>query len=262
MTKWKKPQEWKSGAAIIIVSRLRKGILSSSAASAEQPVGAGALGALRRAGRARGEDHEARLVGRRLEVGARRRRRSAARASARPASSPSSIQPTIAARPSRRRPRAGRRTPRRRPAPSAPRARHLDQLRAGEHRVQVERAGAELGAASVASMKPRWLRHMIPTPSPCRSPSPRRSGRARWSAGAARSKLSAPSSSTIAISSGGGSPRWRCRVAGEAPQRSEGGGDLGRLVGPHAGRARRPRAAPCTSKAQSEAEPGAAAAGD
>ena len=39
MTKWKKPQEWKSGAAIIIVWRLRKGILSISAAIASRPSG-------------------------------------------------------------------------------------------------------------------------------------------------------------------------------------------------------------------------------
>ena len=39
MTKWKKPQEWKSGAAIIIVSRLRNGILSISAAIASSPSG-------------------------------------------------------------------------------------------------------------------------------------------------------------------------------------------------------------------------------
>ena len=39
ITKWKKPQEWKSGAAIIIVSRLRKGILSISAAIASRPSG-------------------------------------------------------------------------------------------------------------------------------------------------------------------------------------------------------------------------------
>ena len=37
--KWKKPQEWKSGAAIIIVSRLRNGILSISAAIASSPSG-------------------------------------------------------------------------------------------------------------------------------------------------------------------------------------------------------------------------------
>src|SRR5262249_55859574 len=39
ITKWKKPQEWKRGAAIIIVSRLRKGILSISAARAKRPSG-------------------------------------------------------------------------------------------------------------------------------------------------------------------------------------------------------------------------------
>src|SRR4051812_9454099 len=39
ITKWKKPQEWKSGAAIIIVIRLRKGILSINAAIGISPSG-------------------------------------------------------------------------------------------------------------------------------------------------------------------------------------------------------------------------------
>ena len=39
ITKWKKPQEWKSGAAIIIVIRLRKGILSISEAIGISPSG-------------------------------------------------------------------------------------------------------------------------------------------------------------------------------------------------------------------------------
>ena len=38
-TKWKKPQEWNSGAAIIIVEPRRKGIMSSTAASAISPSG-------------------------------------------------------------------------------------------------------------------------------------------------------------------------------------------------------------------------------
>src|SRR5436305_8604774 len=39
ITKWKKPQEWKSGAAIIIVIRLWKGILSIRAAIGIRPSG-------------------------------------------------------------------------------------------------------------------------------------------------------------------------------------------------------------------------------
>ena len=39
ITKWKKPQEWKSGAAIIIVIPRRKGILSISEAIAINPSG-------------------------------------------------------------------------------------------------------------------------------------------------------------------------------------------------------------------------------
>ena len=64
-------------------------------------------------------------------------------------------------------------------------ARHLDQLRAGEHRVEVERAGAELGrgqgrldeAAVVAAHDP----DPVAVADPHRA---RRSGRARWSGGA------------------------------------------------------------------------------
>src|SRR4051794_41910035 len=44
ITKWKKPHEWKSGAAIIIVIRLRKGILSISAAIGIRPSGLGGGG--------------------------------------------------------------------------------------------------------------------------------------------------------------------------------------------------------------------------
>ena len=51
------------------LARARSGIFENSAASGAQGVRLGALGALRRAGRPRGEDHEAaRLVGR-VEVG-------------------------------------------------------------------------------------------------------------------------------------------------------------------------------------------------
>ncbi len=39
ITKWMKPQEWKSGAAIIIVEPRRKGILSMSEASIRRPSG-------------------------------------------------------------------------------------------------------------------------------------------------------------------------------------------------------------------------------
>ena len=144
MTKWKKPQEWKSGAAIIIVSRLRKGILSISAAIASSP-----SGLERWAPFGVPVVPEVRITKRGLSGGGLSSDSAPAAISCSSVvsagASPSSIQPTTAGRPSRRRLPAGRRTPRRRRAPSAPRACHLDQLRAGEHRVQVERAGAELG---------------------------------------------------------------------------------------------------------------------
>ena len=108
----------------------------------EQAVGAGALGALRRPGRARGEDDEARFVGRRLQVGVvvGGDQRSSVGASDSP-SVQATTRSTLSSTPSSRLgellvvdEHLG-----------ALAARHLGQLRAGEHRVQVERAGAELG---------------------------------------------------------------------------------------------------------------------
>jgi hypothetical protein len=59
-----------------------------------------------------------------------------------------------------------------------------------------------LEAAIVASMKPRWLRHMIATPSPTPIPS----AASAWASAFERSwtsrKVSVPESSMIATSSG------------------------------------------------------------
>ena len=66
--------------------------------------------------------------------------------------------------------------------PLAPR--HLGRLGTGEHRVEVRALAPSFAAARVASMKPRWFRHVIPMPSPpSGSPSRRRrSGRRRRAA--------------------------------------------------------------------------------
>ena len=121
ITKWKKPQEWKSGAAIIIVSRLRKGILSISAAIASSPsglerwapFGVPVVPEVRMTKRG--------LSGGGLQVGLvaggdqlLQRRLAGLLAVVDPADDAGDA--------SRRRPRAGRRTPSRRRAPSAPRA--------------------------------------------------------------------------------------------------------------------------------------------
>ena len=60
--KWVKPQEWKSGAAIITVCAARIGIFESSAASAPSPSGWLRCAPFGRAGRARGEDDVAAVL--------------------------------------------------------------------------------------------------------------------------------------------------------------------------------------------------------
>ncbi len=142
ITKWKKPQEWKSGAAIDHRLAGAIGDLVDQRGHRQQPVGAGALGALRRAGRARGEDHEAGFVGRRLEVGVvvggdQRVERRALHLAVGPGDDAGDALVDAVEQAGEllvvderlRRLALG----------------HLDQLRPGEHRVEVERAGAELG---------------------------------------------------------------------------------------------------------------------
>ena len=221
-----KPQEWNSGAAIIVRLAARAAGSSRTAPRAgSSAVGLAALGALRRAGRARGEDDEA----------ARARR--AARGRRRAAAAISSLE-------RRRRRSPSVLAPRRRSAAAAPPAlgeqlgellvvdqrrgllalHHVGELRAGEGGVQVERDGAELGStASVASTKPRWLRHMIATPSPVPTPSSRRArGRARSSAGASsREGERAGLVDDRDRRPGGVIAAPATRAAGEAPQRTQ-----------------------------------------
>ena len=68
--------------------------------------------------------------------------------------------------------------------------------------VEVEASPPSFDTATVASMKPRWLRHMIPTPSPSLRPA----SESAWASALVRrctsSKVSVPSSSTIIVSSG------------------------------------------------------------
>ena len=128
----------------------------------------------------------------------------------------------------RRRPRGRRRTPRRRSAPWASRARATSvELRAGERGVEEQGVGAELRARDVRRRsKPRWLRHMIATPSPSLTPS----SASAWASALVRSwtslKVSVPSSSMIAGSSGiarGGGACSRRPAWAEAQQRVAGG---------------------------------------
>ena len=148
----------------------------------QQPVRAGALGALRRPGRARGEDHEAGLVGRGLEV--RVVVLGDQRVEGRPLGVP--VGPAD-------HPRHALVDPVEQAGEllvvdehlGALAAGHLDQLRPGEHRVEVEGAGAELGrrqrhldeAAVVAAHDSRPRRRSRP-------PSLRGRGQGRSSAGA------------------------------------------------------------------------------
>jgi hypothetical protein len=56
--------------------------------------------------------------------------------------------------------------------------------------------------ATVASMKPRWLRHMIATPSPSTMPASLSACASAFVRSWTSRKVSVPSSSTIAVSSG------------------------------------------------------------
>ena len=189
-----RPQEWNIGAAIIVRSRARSGIMSSSAAAGSSELGLLAPGALRRAGRAAGEDDDAAgPVGRRRAAPPRE-------------SSCSGMSSAMYARACQARARLGDaapRTPRRRRSRGPLLAlADLGDLRAGERGVEVQRVRARLRRRRrVASTKPRWLRHRIATPSPWPMPSAASGGRAR-SCACTSAKVSVPGSSTIAGSSG------------------------------------------------------------
>ena len=68
-----KPHEWNIGAAICVFSRARSGIFENSAAAGSSDSGCLRLAPFGRAGRAAGEDDDAALLRRRLEVATRRR---------------------------------------------------------------------------------------------------------------------------------------------------------------------------------------------
>src|SRR5215212_10912743 len=68
-------------------------------------------------------------------------------------------------------------------------------------------------------MKPRWLRHMIPTPSPGPIPIAAKEWASALERRCRRSQLRAPRSSTIASSCGWWIASVATPVAGEAPQR-------------------------------------------
>ena len=142
MTKCRKPQEWKSGARDHHRLAAAVGDAVDQRRHGRQPFGAGALRSLRRPGGARGEDDEARLVGRRLAVAlvARRDQRLERRLSGL-AVGPGDDPPHAPVDPVEQ--PGELLVVDQRLRPLAPR--HLDQLRPGEHRVEVERAGAELG---------------------------------------------------------------------------------------------------------------------
>ena len=141
MTKWKKPQEWKRGAAIVTSRGLRNGMRSMRAASAVNP-----SGLERCAPFGVPVVPEVRITKRGLSGGgsdwSRHWRRSANRASV-----PRSRHRSTRLRASHSRPPhpGAPRTPRRRQGPWVSHAaHHLDQLRTGEHRVEIEGAGTEL----------------------------------------------------------------------------------------------------------------------
>ena len=221
-----KPQEWNSGAAIIVVSPARSGIFESSAASGPSPSGWPRWAPFGVPGRPRGEDDEAAVLaraarGRRVaeSVDQLLERRCSAGAS-------SSLAPGDEAL-RRRRPRL---------ATSSSRELlvvdqrlgllaldHVRELRRRRRRcsgrARWRRASTQ---ASVASTKPRWLRHMIATPSPCADPLVGEArGRARSSARGPREKVSVAElvDDRRLVAGSWIAPR-RCPSAGEVPQRA------------------------------------------
>ena len=190
-------------------------------------VGLGALRPLRRPGRARGEDHEpARLRGR-IEVVVARSPRSARRASCPPSRSrPSSLQATNALQPDLLARLAGLLEQLRellvvdqRHGPLA--LDHVGQLRRRRRRCSCRGALApSLETASVASMKPRWLRHMIATPSPSPTPPAARPRASAFERRCTSAKVEGPGlvhdHRLVGVVDG---RRRRSRPAGEAPQR-------------------------------------------
>ena len=77
-----------------------------------------------------------------------------------------------------------------------------------------------LAAAMLASTKPRWLRHMIATPSPGPTPRVRSASASRLLRSCSSPKVSSPSSSTTPSRSGTRIAIEANPPAGPAPQRS------------------------------------------
>ena len=163
------------------------GSAESSAAIGLERVGAGAVGALRRAGGARGEDDRAARptagggggVDARGDAGRASERVARIAGSASASRSQADEADGGAARLARRAPANSRSIDDRVGALALD---DLGHLRAGEPGVEQDDVHAELGArATATSTKPRWLRHMIASAVGPRSARGRRGrGRARW----------------------------------------------------------------------------------
>ena len=193
------PQEWNIGAAIIVVSRALSGIFENSAAAGSSESGCLRAAPFGRAGRARGEDHDSSLL-----RGRRERRVGFAALD-------QLLEPRVGLRSGRSRVRAKRRSV----SACAALADQLGELLVVDQRDRVlasitsaicgpanavfrySALAPSLEHATVASTKPRWLRHMIATPSCSPMPSRRASARllvrrATSSADAERSRGTVP----------------------------------------------------------------------
>ena len=217
ITKWKKPQEWNSGAAIIIVGPERKGILSITAARTSRP-----SGLVRWAPLGVPVVPEVRITKRGLSGGG-----------VRSPVSPSAIRPSSVDLALRR----GAVVPGDDPLHAGLDAaqqvaellvvdqrlrplalHHLGQLRAGEHRVEVERRGAELGRRQGRLEEAAVVAGHDPDPVAGADPRARgRSGRGRWSGGAGAPRRARRVRRGSRSRAGARSPRWRRRSPARRP---------------------------------------------
>ena len=76
-----------------------------------------------------------------------------------------------------------------------------------------------LDSATIASTKPRWLRHITPTPSPSSTPASESAFASRFERSSSSANVSAPRSSTIASASGYSAAAAAKPPAGVNPQR-------------------------------------------
>ena len=239
-----KPQEWNSGAAIIVRSRARSGMRVEQrgdgverlrAACARAPFGVPVVPDVR-------IDRLA-LLARRREVRARRRRRSGRRACGSPRSLVRLVPGDEALAALAAASQHARRTPRRRRSRRGS-SRRATSASCGPAKAVLRNSALapSLDAATSASTKPRWLRHMIATPSPWPDALGRQrvGERVRALVHLAEGER-ARARRSIARSSGSGRRRRCSRPPASAPQRSSATAGPSEPVGPLRADDARPR---------------------